>query len=498
MQGTSHAVWQDAFAVPGASVAFSPFEWILDLHGWVLLLVVFALPALEASAFVGFVFPGEIAIVLGGVIASRGNVSVVAVMLVAIAGAVIGDSVGYYVGKRWGRRMLNATLGRVVKQQHFDHAEAFLARRGGAAVFIGRWTAALRVLVPGLAGMARLRYRTFLFYNLLGGVAWATAFVLLGYVAGDAYKTVERVAGRASLLLLALIVLFGSVVLLSRWIARNPDRVREIRERILGWKPVAVVVRVLGRPLVFLIGRFQPGAVLGLSLTVGLVMIGLGGWAFGAIVQDVIGGQTAHIDDPVHQLFIDHRDPELTSVMKAVSYLGSVWVLVGVALVVGLVWWARRRTWRPLFMALAAWSGAGLLTITVKALIDRPRPPASQWLVHVTGASFPSGHAGNSLALYGMVAALLAAASSSWTRRVGVWAGAVIVWLAIGTTRLYLGVHWLTDVLGGYALGGMWLFSLLITVHVFERVVRQRGGRSVQASASTTPSPERSARTMPR
>src|SRR5439155_16159726 len=101
-------VCEDALAVH--VLAFSIFHWILDLHGWVVLAVVFALPALEASAFVGFVFPGEIAVILGGVLASRGRVSILAVTLVAIAGAVIGDSIGYWVGKRWGRRILRATL----------------------------------------------------------------------------------------------------------------------------------------------------------------------------------------------------------------------------------------------------------------------------------------------------------------------------------------------------------------------------------------------------
>src|SRR5207248_6735750 len=152
-----------------------------------------------------------------------------AVILVAIAGAVIGDSIGYYVGQRWGRRMLNVTLGRFVKQQHFDRAEAFLARRGGAAVFIGRWTAALRVIVPGLAGMARLRYRSFLFYNVAGGAAWATGFVLLGFVAGDAFRTVQGAAGRAGLVLLALVVVIGGILLAGRWVAHHPDRVRELR-----------------------------------------------------------------------------------------------------------------------------------------------------------------------------------------------------------------------------------------------------------------------------
>ena len=131
---------------------------ILALPVWVALLVVFAMPALESSAFVGFVFPGEVALILGGVLASEGHVSLAAVLAAAIAGAVVGDSVGYLVGRRYGRHLLQGTLGRFVRHEHLDRAERYLADRGGKAVFLGRFTAALRVMIPGLAGMSRMHY----------------------------------------------------------------------------------------------------------------------------------------------------------------------------------------------------------------------------------------------------------------------------------------------------------------------------------------------------
>src|SRR5947209_6904820 len=173
-------------------------DWIVGLHGWAALAVVFLLPALESSAFVGLVVPGEVGVLLGGVLASRGNLALGAVLAAAIAGAVVGDTVGYEVGKRWARRMLQGTAGRLVKADHLDRAERYLQTRGGKAVFFGRFTAALRVLIPGLAGISGLRYRRFLAYNAAGGLVWATTFVLAGYLAGDSWRHVEHVAGRAS------------------------------------------------------------------------------------------------------------------------------------------------------------------------------------------------------------------------------------------------------------------------------------------------------------
>src|SRR2546423_5485101 len=130
-------------------------DWILGLHGWAALVVVFLLPALESSAFVGFVFPGEIGVLLGGVLASQHKVGLGAVFVAGVAGAVVGDSIGYEVGQRWGRRLLRGSVGRFVKADHLDRAEQYLQRRGGTAVVFGRFTAALPVLIPGMAGHAR-------------------------------------------------------------------------------------------------------------------------------------------------------------------------------------------------------------------------------------------------------------------------------------------------------------------------------------------------------
>jgi membrane protein DedA with SNARE-associated domain len=182
---------------------------ILGLAPWVALLVVFAMPALESSAFVGFVFPGEIALVLGGVLASQGKVSLAAVLVAAIAGCVVGDSVGYAVGRRFGRRVLEGTIGRFVNHDHFDRAEKYLAERGGKAVFFGRFTAALRVLVPGLAGMSGMRYRTFVAFNVASAVAWGTMSVLFGYLGGNSWQHVQSVASHIVLVSLAIVALLA-------------------------------------------------------------------------------------------------------------------------------------------------------------------------------------------------------------------------------------------------------------------------------------------------
>lgn len=194
-------------------------ESILRLPPPVALGLVFALPLLEASAFVGFVVPGEIGVLLGGVLANQHKLSLTAVLILAIAGAIIGDSIGYEVGRRYGERLLVKVPDRLLDEDKLHRAEESVRRLGGKAVFVGRFTTAARVLVPGLAGMARIPYGRFLAFNVAGGALWAAAFVVLGYLVGSQYKLVER---NATLVGLGLLVVVAAALLLRR--RRNRGR----------------------------------------------------------------------------------------------------------------------------------------------------------------------------------------------------------------------------------------------------------------------------------
>jgi undecaprenyl-diphosphatase len=144
------------------------------------------------------------------------------VAVAGACGAVVGDSVGYALGRRVGGRLLARLPRRLVRPGRVGQAMALLRRLGGQAVLVGRFAAALRALVPGLAGAARMPYRAFVVYNLAGGVLWAVGFALLGFVAGPAYRVAERVAGEGGLVLLAAIAVAGAAVLLvCRW--RQPS-----------------------------------------------------------------------------------------------------------------------------------------------------------------------------------------------------------------------------------------------------------------------------------
>lgn len=433
-------------------------ERLLRLHGAGALAVVFLLPALEASAFVGFVFPGELAVLLGGVLAYEHRVALPAVLAAAILGAAIGDSVGYEVGKRWGRRLLEGTIGRVVRREHRQRAERYLAERGGKAVFVGRFTAALRVLVPGLAGMSGMPYRTFVSWNVAGAVVWGTAFVLAGFVAGDGWRRVERVAKEASVLAAAGVAVAAVVVLAARWVARNPERVRAGASRAGRALGLDRVAARYSRQVAFLARRVDPRARSGLGLTVGVLAIGLFGWLFGIVTRDVAArGGATRVDGPVLDAVVRHRAPWLTTVNHVVTVAGGVPFLAAVVAVVGGVRWVRRGDRRPAVALILALAGSVALAHGVQAAVHRPRPPASLRLEAASADGFPSERVTQAAAVWGMLAVLWARQSRRWSRRVAGTTAALLAVLAVGGSVVYLALGWPTDVAGGAALGLCWL-----------------------------------------
>lgn len=165
----------------------------------------------EAAIFIGFVFPGETAVLLGGFLASQGHLDIRVLIGIVVVCAIVGDTVGYEVGKHLGPRVLRMR----VFQNHESRLEAaqdMLRRRGGPAVFLARWTAFFRAVMPGIAGLSGMRYRTFLAWNALGGIVWGVTFCLIGYFAGASYAKVASYMGKGTAVVVAVLVIAGLVV----------------------------------------------------------------------------------------------------------------------------------------------------------------------------------------------------------------------------------------------------------------------------------------------
>ena len=177
---------------------------------------VFLFAAAETALFIGFLIPGELIVILGGVLASRGHVPLVGILAASVAGPILGDSIGYYLGRRYGDNVSHKRL-----RKRWARAQSWIRRKGAPAVAFGRFAAFLRTVVPAAAGAAKMPYRRFLPWNVAAGVVWGAGSALAGYFAGAHYEAVIRWMGRAGLILLGAAVLLAGGFFLWRKFTRR-------------------------------------------------------------------------------------------------------------------------------------------------------------------------------------------------------------------------------------------------------------------------------------
>lgn len=196
-------------------------DHLAAVPAWVAYAVVGALVFGESAVFLGFVLPGETAVLLAGALAATGHLSLATLLPVVVIAAIVGDTVGYEVGRHFGPAVLR-TRPLLRHADALDRARSTLSARGGWAVFLGRFTAFLRAVVPGLAGLSRMPYRRFLAWNAAGGIAWGTAATVGGYLAGASYRRLAHTMGQAGALVAVVVV--AALVAVVWWRRRRARR----------------------------------------------------------------------------------------------------------------------------------------------------------------------------------------------------------------------------------------------------------------------------------
>jgi membrane-associated phospholipid phosphatase len=387
---------------------------------------------------------------------------------------VLGDAGAYWIGRTGGLALVRR-YGRILRvtDARLERGEEFFRRHGGKTVFLGRFVSLLRMLAALLAGVTRMPYGRFSLYNVTGAICWASLVGGAGYAFGRNLPRLEHGIGQAGALVVLLGTLLIALLLVGRWVVENAAELRGWVSRLIQRVGASPLVRGLRqrypKAWSFLARRFAATEYLGLHLTVGL-LLSLGAlWLFGGIAEDIIHHDPLiqfdlTIADALHR----HASAPLVAVAKAVTLLGSplfiaVWGLLVVGLLIG------RRQYLLLGGWLAALVGGSLLDVALKRVFHRTRPTWDVPLLTAAGWSFPSGHAMGSLVAYGMLAYLLVRETHSRRRRWGIIGGAVLLVLLIGLTRMYLGVHYFSDVIGGYAAGVVWLAACISGLEVVRR-----------------------------
>ena len=460
-----------ALAVVAGYIAFTSLvdvEQVLEdvshaLGAWTYLLVgVFAFA--ETGAFIGLLVPGETTMILGGATAGQGATDVYILIAIAWLAAWAGDSTSFLIGRRLGRDFVIRHGPRFgIDRERFEWVEDYFERHGGKTIFIGRFVGLVRALAPFIAGSSGMRYRAFVPYCILGTGVWVSSAIVLGYVFSRNIDSVLDYAGKGAFVLGTLIVVVvGSIVL------RRHFRVEENRRNAVRWMEghrgtrwLVGTARRFAPQLRFLWNRVTPGGSFGLEFTSLMATLAVAGFVLIGYTS-IVGGDPGPTPGDMTAIDIAEslRAGWLVDVAEVVTTLGSFALVLPLAAICGAVLAARRR-----------WAEVGVLAFglaitfagvhELKADVGRPRPEGG--LVEASGSSFPSGHAAYSTFYVWLTVTIVVRLRPGISRGTAVIAAGIAVAALVGLSRVYLDVHYLSDVNAGWALGAA-AFSLCAAV----------------------------------
>jgi undecaprenyl-diphosphatase len=439
-------------------------------------LVIFLGAMLESAAFLGLVVPGESLVIAAGFFAAQGLFDLGDLILLVAIGAIIGDSIGYEMGRRMGRPTLERYGGRFGwRKARIKRADAFFSRHGGKAVLLGRFVGFARALVPFLAGSSRMPYRKFLLYNVLGAALWSPAMLLLGYFLGEGWKTAERWIGRASAIIGGAALFIALLAWLWRWAVRHESDIKQHWARFLE-NPRTDALRDRFAPqIAFVRARLSPEGYLGLRLTVGAILLIGASWLFGGVAEDVIAGDPLTIVDvDVAQWLHARATPRLNQWMLAITHLHGI-VAISTYMVLTALYLVWKRDWYWLLCLGVTIPSGMVVNALTKLAFQRARPSFDNPILALSTYSFPSGHVTGVTLFYGVMAAMLIAKVNAWRWRLFVVFAVFALVVLVALTRMYLGVHYLSDVIAGFAEALAWLALCLTGIHTFSeyRAVRK-------------------------
>ena len=427
---------------------------LLSQHRTLALGVVFAASLLESVAVIGTIIPGSSVVVVAGVLIGLQTLDPCWVATVAVLGATLGDGLSFWLGRRYLER-LRAFWPLSAYPELLKRGNAYFAEHGSWSVFLGRFLGPVRAIVPVVAGMSDMSSLWFTVVNVLSAIVWSAAHLLPGALFGASLQLAGAVSSRLLILLVGLAAVFWLCAMLLRLTHKITwPAIGRQRDRLVAWARPRP--GVFPRVILSLLDPARPESPW--LLIAGVMLLG-GTWMFLGILEDVVASDPlVQFDQVVFTSLQKLRTHWIDNLMITATELGSATVAIAVIAAVSLVlgW---KRCWRTLAYWLTAVSFSQVLVWSLKMTLERARP-----MTIYDGAdqfSFPSGHAAASIVLYGFLAFLLLHRNRFRFRLVITLFVAGLVAL-IAFSRLYLGAHWLSDVLASLSLGTAWVALLSI------------------------------------
>ncbi|RCV91056.1 bifunctional DedA family/phosphatase PAP2 family protein [Billgrantia montanilacus] len=406
-----------------------------------LLFLIGLIALLESLALVGLILPGVILITAAASLAGHQDLAITAILLAAFSGAVIGDGLSFVLGYTQRERVTRLwPFSR--HPEWLARGARFFQRYGSLSVFFGRFVGPVRPVIPLIAGMLHMSPRAFVWANVASAALWAPAYVLPGYLLGQTWQQLLGLPPGLGGLLIALTLMVVALAVTFSWLRQQFSRRGRLYRLLASGARRHPVMRRL-----WLTHSWRGRSEIPLASWLLLIfsLAGLSGLTIAVIRQR----GPFELDLKVHALFDNLVVPALPAAGQLLARIGDMYGILALVIPWGL-WLLARRHLAALTHFAAGLGAIALLNTLGKAIIGRSRPDSPDYL---TGSlAYPSAHASSAVVLYGLAAAFLAQELPHQRRFWAYWV-AIALTLPMALSRLTIGVHWLSDLIGGALLG---------------------------------------------
>lgn len=417
--------------------------------GWAIV-IIFLIAFGEALLIIGLFVPSTVVLVGAGTLVGTGHLDFWQVFIATAAGAIAGDQVSYWAGRLYGEKLktfwpLSRYPALVAK------GEDFVRSHGGKSIAVGRFVPGVKAVVPGIVGMLGMSQPFFIFVNVTSGIFWAASHVFPGILLGQGLALAGEFSGRLTFLLVLLLVALGTLGWIIRLLSAGLFT-PWIRRILSGLSQLAKAQN--SRPFYRLGRKLSPDhpkaariVAMGLSLVLATAI------AAYLIIRVGTLDAASNLDQSVHGLLAELRNAPGDVLMTRISMSGEAPVLLVLCGAMAL-WLLAQRAWRSALAVVIAVAAEQVLVNGMKFAFERPRPMLLPPEAFESPFSFPSGHAALAMLAFGLLAVVAGHAMGRWSKALVYSLAGMVVFL-VAFSRLYLGVHWLGDVLAGVALSAV-------------------------------------------
>ncbi|QYZ64520.1 MAG: hypothetical protein OI74_15090 [Gammaproteobacteria bacterium (ex Lamellibrachia satsuma)] len=377
-------------------------EHFHSLAYWMAFVVAFA----ETALVVGLLVPGSTLLLLLGALTATGHIDFAGVFWFGVTGAVLGDNLNYWLGKRYGQHWLKNGIW-FLKPEHFEQGHEFFDRNGAKSVFLGRFIPSIKEIAPFVAGSVGMRQRIFLLWNLLGGIGWGIQWIGGGYLFGQSLALAHAWMSRIGLLFLAILLLWLLLWYVEHILVRQGPQIwlllkslyRSVARALAANLYLKQFNRSHPRLMGFIDQRLDRNRFSGLPLTLLSMSLLYIAMLFGGIVEDFLTSDPiVAVDHTMAQLVARFRPPELILAFTWIAALGITKAAAPLILFALVGAWFAKGRWLAISLLVSA-AGTTVFTLLSKLAFHRPRPVEAILLEH--SFSFPSGHASIAVGFYG-------------------------------------------------------------------------------------------------